>query len=449
VRNGLNNPELIRNVWLELTRHRLIVTPLVLLLVFGTQIDESGLLASLNLMSSIAIVIFTFATILWSIGLAYNSLAEEVRQKTWDWQRVSAMNPWDMVWGKILGSTSFAWYIGLPCLAVVAFSSERRVIWFLHFDKVYTVTLLVITALAAQGFGLLSALVAYKNNLILKKANGFVFIFIILAWYLIGINPKFSDTVYWFGHIVAGRYFLLLSLVLFTFWIWLACYRLMQQALTIKCKPWAAALFAVFLSIYLAGKEAISTIEVTDKLLLFGFFISGLITYFGAWSEQASIITIKRIVLLIKQNQLPRALEETPYFVITLVLTLLCLMGLLSLYSPHYSTGISGKYIENINVKMELAVLFLLMLRDIGILIYCSLRAKTDRTRTTAIFYIALLDLLLPLVLPRQLVGFVFPFQMSGKAVEWGIVIALIHVSVVYLLIRRRLNTLSYKSVKT
>ena len=440
MQSWLSNPEFQRQLWLELTRHRLIVAPVILLIVFGTRFDDGGLLASLNLMAGIALAIFVIITILWGASFAYTSLSDEIRQNTWDWQRVSAMQPWDMVWGKIIGSTAFAWYIGLPCLAIIALSPEHNVLWLKQSSSGFTLLLLIFSALAAQGFGLLSALVAHQCGMLQKKASGFIFVFILIAWKLIAIKPSVGDAVGWFGFSFSGQTFLLLSVMLFTGWIWLGCYRLMQGTLMIKTKPWAAVAFIVFLSVYSSGKRMPWDFEPAhlNTIALYGMVIGMVMTYLGAWLERINRITVKRLYLALGQNDRNKALEETPFFAATCLITLCCLIWTLLFFSLDDSDKPLFDFLGKTNLKAEIVVLFLLMLRDIGILAYCSLNAKSQRGGATAVFYILLLDFIFPVFLPRPLVGFVMPAYTLDMDGWFGIVVSIFHLVLIFWLLNNR-----------
>ena len=113
------NPELKRNLWLEFSLHRLVAMPAVLGLIFlgaalGTHpVSDVGV-------ATTGLILFVGLTGVWGARRAAESVTEEFHSKTWDGQRMSAIGPWAMTWGKLAGSTSFAWYGALLCLAVVA-----------------------------------------------------------------------------------------------------------------------------------------------------------------------------------------------------------------------------------------------------------------------------------------------------------------------------------------
>ena len=130
------NPEFKRNLWLEMSPSRLAIMPGVLaligLLVYVLNPDDPQ--RSLFVAFS---VLFVGLTVGWGSLLVVSSINNEVSERTWDQQRLSALSPWDMAWGKLFGSAAYAWYGGLLCalVAVVAALSGpafwSRCVWLL------------------------------------------------------------------------------------------------------------------------------------------------------------------------------------------------------------------------------------------------------------------------------------------------------------------------------
>ena len=130
------NPEFKRNLWLEMSPTRLAIMPAVLaligLLVYVLNPDDPQ--RSLFVAFS---VLFVGLTVGWGSLLVVSSINNEVSERTWDQQRLSALSPWDMAWGKLFGSAAYAWYGSLLCalVAVVAALSGpafwSRCVWLL------------------------------------------------------------------------------------------------------------------------------------------------------------------------------------------------------------------------------------------------------------------------------------------------------------------------------
>src|SRR6185312_4131289 len=65
---------------------------------------------------------------------ASDAVTEEVRARTWDWQRLSTLGPWQMTWGKLVGATALGWYGAAWCIAAMAvaqlsFASKPGFAW--------------------------------------------------------------------------------------------------------------------------------------------------------------------------------------------------------------------------------------------------------------------------------------------------------------------------------
>jgi hypothetical protein len=116
------NPEFKRNLWLEISPARLAIMPVVLtligLLVVALNLDDPQ--GSLFVAFS---VLFLGLTVGWGSLLVLSSINNEVSERTWDQQRLSALTPWEMAWGKLFGSAAYAWYGGLLCALVAGFAA--------------------------------------------------------------------------------------------------------------------------------------------------------------------------------------------------------------------------------------------------------------------------------------------------------------------------------------
>jgi len=116
------NPELQRNIWLNLTTWRLIGMPVVLGMVFFSVAWSVGLLSPGSWLEAVAPVarwFYVALVIVWGTWLAARAVVGEIRDRTWDGQRLSTLHPWTMLWGKLFGATIFVWYGGAMCLTVI------------------------------------------------------------------------------------------------------------------------------------------------------------------------------------------------------------------------------------------------------------------------------------------------------------------------------------------
>lgn len=121
----IGNPEFIKNIQLQINAVKMVLMPAVLGMIFIVvylmnadsykPVEYAMQVASLVLLGVIVFV--------WGTKMAVESLAGEFNDKTWDSQRMTAIDPWNLAWGKLFGSTLFAWYGGLFCLLVFTVSS--------------------------------------------------------------------------------------------------------------------------------------------------------------------------------------------------------------------------------------------------------------------------------------------------------------------------------------
>ncbi len=94
----LNNPEFQRQLWLNWRPSLALWTLLLCSLILALPLvlsDAHERLASLGLTAVFGLWASTTG---YASVLAARSLSEEVRQHTWDWQRLSALTPWQMAW---------------------------------------------------------------------------------------------------------------------------------------------------------------------------------------------------------------------------------------------------------------------------------------------------------------------------------------------------------------
>ena len=258
------NPELTRNIWLELTPRRLATMAVILALVFfaagvsgGTDYRPAGL----------AVVLYYFIVVIWGARNAALSVVGEIRERTWDLQRLSSLGPADMIWGKLFGATAYNWYGGAICLAVIlahGFTHDRFVSVVL--DLVYYLAVGVI----AQAMALLASLIAVRRRQSHTRLEIFFYqlagLIAALAaiWIWDAADPAGSiiarkaptEFIFWWGHSYDARPFLLISLALFTAWTLVACYRTMRLELQMRNGPLVWLGFLLFIGLYAAGFDA-------------------------------------------------------------------------------------------------------------------------------------------------------------------------------------------------
>ncbi|MGB4811132.1 MAG: hypothetical protein WBP13_01440 [Methylophilaceae bacterium] len=439
--NMWNNPEFKRNLWLEFSFHRLVAAPLllaILLVVVAMQTDING-----NAWESVvtaAFIVFLLTCTVWGTSLAIDSVSDEIRNRTWDNQRLSTLSPFKLVWGKLFGATAFAWYIGLPCLLVIVMA-RGHVATSSHFGDTWLMASALLTGtLLMQSLGLLSALVGLKANAVAPKAVQLALLFFTLMAFgpLADISRMTAQSA-WYGLKMPTQQMMIFSFILFTGWIWLACYRNMQAALQIRIKPWAMVVFVLFCAFYITGFIENAQHDMPASVIL--MYLTPLLAivgvYFGAFSEKRDWVSIRRFFKSWRTGSTGYALQDTPYFIALAVFAFFTLIPAIVL------TTITAAE----QPGLLLPVAFVLMLKDVGLLYYFSLSKKPARATVTTLFYLLLIYGLIPALFKNSTVSLLFnplSYLLQAEASFYiAFMTALVHLLVVAFLLYKRYKSIS------
>ena len=418
------NPELRRNLWIELSPHRLIAMPAVLGLLFIV----AGLLSrghAPQTLAWIGVACFSIITALWGMRLAANSIFDELIDKTWDWQRLSTLRPWAMTWAKLFGSTVYAWYGGLIGLAVfVAFApvAGQEFRW-------HAAAALILAAVALHAVTLAGALLNTRRTGGIAPGRRSTGLLIILAWVFGGrfVSPRIDAdvaTIVWYGHGYAAHDFMLVSIAVFAAWALFGAYRSMCQSLAVATTPWAIVCFIVFLSLYsagfLLGRVIPSNMEL-QAIAFCGLGWSAAATYLFLFTEPTGPVIIRRVLRKLRQRHWKRLLEELPCWPACWILLALCALAL-TIFPLGTFPSFAGRW-----AFAPLAFAFL-TLRDGAILVFFAASERPRRAVAATLIYILVLDWLLPALLAAmglpQLARIVLPLSRAGEGLSLPTLIA-------------------------
>lgn len=252
------NPELQRNLWLEASPFRLAQTAGLLLLVFGFCMVMPQGIISLN---GAAMVLYWLFAVLWGTRSAAMSVVGEIRERTWDGQKLSSLGPGTMMWGKLLGATSVNWFGALPCLAFILMP-----VWGgagAGAALTYGVILLAL-GLFAQAVALLSSLVLIRRDTGNWRLDAFLCqiagigagLLYYSLWSSAAAFERNGDTaVVWWDRAFDLNSFHLISLLLFLGWALVGCWRAMRAELRFANGPFVWLAYLAYLCIYSAGFE--------------------------------------------------------------------------------------------------------------------------------------------------------------------------------------------------
>jgi len=419
------NPELRRNLWLEITRQRLIAMPLILGIVFfilfiGDSSSGKSLKATL-MMSKIIFVVM----VICGIKKTASSVVSEVNQKTWDFQKLSSISPWQMTIGKFVGSSLYTWYGAIIALIVYTLSlyySHLNVYTF-HNSYLYPrykdltigainikVAILLLSALLAQTlamFFVMSDIANSKDNT--KTINEYKYIaisaliFILFVFFEQAFKGGYVPRISWYGMRMESSVFCALSLFVFLFWSVFGTYRLIKKEFQYKVTPWVWCSFVIFLVIYLAGVMYKSPLLY---ILPYSLVMLIVITYLTLFMQSKSPIIYKKMLLRFKQKKYREFFEIMPLWMVTYIMAVLLAVFItillflpINLDIPYTFRGYPMP--ETTNWIFYIALSFvpiLIMSRDILIVHFFQLSSNSKRGDFTSIIYLAILYMLVPAI---------------------------------------------------
>ena len=240
------NPEFQRQLWLNWRPAQLAWSLLLTALLLAAPLALARPDNRLHtLLVSALLGMWAAAAGLGSV-LAGGGLNEEARQHTWDWQRLSALTPWQMAWGKLLGAPLQAWLYMLWCaLALLGASAAHPagLAWGLH-----AVLQAVLWGLALQAWSLHSVLMGWGPQEQPSRRIRFVLVPLLFVLVLPGpILSRLTSQLWreedqalpWWSLPLGGRGAIYLFGALTLGLGLLALWRLLCTRLDVRTLPWA------------------------------------------------------------------------------------------------------------------------------------------------------------------------------------------------------------------
>jgi hypothetical protein len=385
------NPEFQRNLILEFSVARLIGMPIFLLIVFflSYRMNESVLDEKT---AFVAIFLYVFIVMLWGARQTMESIFDEIRHHTWDIQQTSAISPWSLTWGKLFGSTLFNWYGGILCLIVYFICMPETTSIFMIMGG------LIGGGVLLQALGLLVGLFALRNKQALNSNVSYLFV-LFAVMQCLGLifsfeNNRFSVT--WYSYTTDSRVFALMSLFLAAGWCIVGCYRLLAQTLQIRTLPWIWLVFNGFVISYfhgiLSGMLDKPIVNFPFKssfnalaLLVFGINLG--LTYLIIFFDENNPMLLRRLLIYVKQHAWRRFLEEIPCWSINL---------LLAFPTSLYLSFLLVKSADIESWHFYPFTLFLLVVRDIALILFLHYAANPKRAVSLSLLSIIFLNTLIP-----------------------------------------------------
>ena len=323
------NPELQRNLWLDATPRRLAFVAASVAGVFAAVwlLDRGRHAYAVTLAGSL---VFFATALAWAPRAARASVTDEVRGDSWDFQRLCALTPWEMTWGKLAGATARPWTgaapgLGLAALQLASTSSLRHAgFWVL-------VALGLAVTLQASGLatGLIDVRRARASGRPLSgRAPGLLLLMLALfslaalVWTRARIGRALSGLlphagagapIWWFGHALGPLGFAALSLMALATWALVWAWRLMRLELQFINAPWLWAGFLVMAGLYVFGFDPGDAVASPRAArLVAAAQLWAALAYIAAFAEPADRVRARQFGAALRGREPARMLSHLP-----------------------------------------------------------------------------------------------------------------------------------------
>ena len=389
------NPEFLRNLWLEASPRRLVGLAVVLGLVFGAAALSQYQTPDrvLSVCGPVGLAIYALCGLLWASRAAGGSVLDEVRGRTWDFQRLSALSPWRMTWGKLLGASALAWLGALAGLLAAGVSTTATKG---AGDGLTLVAALAAFALFLQACAMGAALVGVRkaraegriatSGAVLLGVIGGLFLISLLSnhlpmsnqgWINALTNLLQAPSVIFWGAELPGPQFVAVSLACFAAWASAGAWRLMRLELQMRNSPWLWVAFLLFAGLWRAG---LATPDGPAGEAMSAAVVFAVLSYAAAFVEPADALHLRRFAAAVGRGRLLEAADRAPAAVFSFKLAVLAVVAAAVL-------GWSDHSVPALNAAVAVAFL----VRDLGVILLFRLGPRPGRADLSAVVALALL----------------------------------------------------------
>jgi hypothetical protein len=421
------NPEFVRNVWLELTPRRIGFMLAILALVFFAA--ETGGREEARLFETARWLYYLFA-VFWGTHSAALAVVGEIRERTWDLQRLSAIEPGAMTWGKLFGATIYNWFGALICLAVMTMSTlADGGVLRAFFGCVYFLLIGVI----AQAGALLASLIAAERRQSHTRLEVAVYQLVGLAAALVvsmvwrAVEPAAhvedsGPSVFpWWGLALGTRGFALVSIAMFTAWTLAACYRAMRIELRMRNGPQVWLAWLAFITVYVAGFDGLLRNErfidtnVVSQRLGLALSVNAFLTYAMVLLEPKDRVLYRWLGAELRAGRVGSAVAHLQAWMMSYAACVLLAVLLIA--------WLAGQEGPALPMRAFLVAALGFLTRDVGIFVLMRTLAG-QRGDVAALGTLLALYVLLPAILNgggETVLSFFFPFPGGwlGAAIAW------------------------------
>jgi hypothetical protein len=428
------NPEFQRNLWLEYSNRRAVFMAITLGLIFLLGNSTFGSIA----LRTSAEYAFYVIVVIWGARNAAQAVVGEIRDRTWDGQRLSSLSPFAMTWGKLLGATSFAWLGGALCLLVLS--------WTAYADNgagaaVAELCYFLMIGLMAQSVALFASLLAVRRRQTHSRLDVFFYQIAGLiaawgvwwAWRIVSSGGYFDgavsvDEMRWWGRSVDAPLFYLLSLMIFLFWAFIGCLRLMRLELSMQNTPAIWSVFVAFMAFYFAGQEgpeefAVFGLEVSAAILplLLACLTIAALSYIAALAEPKDLVLYRWIAKTVGAGQFHALWSRLQAWMVAYVATLFLGIVLAFVLVTNPPALLGYEFFHASSVLSALG----LLTRDMAVILFFSLLPGAKRGEFPAIIALVILYNIAPQLLSATGARILFyplgsDLGLIGPLIAWG-----------------------------
>ncbi|WP_417912934.1 hypothetical protein [Candidatus Electronema sp. TJ] len=399
------NPEFRKNIQLEINPVKLVLMPMVLGMVFVSVYLSNTKEVAAQPMQITSLILFTLLVFVWGTKMVVESLVSEFNNRTWDSQRMTAISPWSLAWGKLFGSSLFAWYGGLYCLLVFAVTSlivptkDAQLM-------LKSLLIMIFAGCCIQTILFVSILTEFakkrESDKMTDSSYSVLGILMLVKISMVEAAVYNAESVmHWHGIAILPIDMLLYSSLFFCLWGIVGMHRAMRKELQYENWPIAWTLFLPSLMIYCIGFIPPGFIHGAPLLFLFcwiSFVIAISLFYLMLLVEAKHLVDLRLLITGIRQGAWSALAAKIPAWLISLLFAA-CICVLMLLLAG--TADLSSIYNDYTFFIPQLPPLTLLCfcLRDLGIVLHVNFSSTKKNRDMVALFYLAILYLLLPLLL--------------------------------------------------
>jgi len=379
------NPEFQRNLWLEAGPKRLAWAGVALLVVYGATV----ILAEhrvLNGLGVAGVLVFISSALIWGSRIAGRAVGDEVGERTWDFQRLSALEPWSMTWGKLFGATSLSWLVALSGLFFVLLSVFKEGGPAMALQALLgcaaAAVLLQAGSMAVALLGVRRARAEGRAAAVRFTFGGVLGIFLILSVVGrlaplrqfrmgAGLPSLFSSSdQHWWGLSISATWFAVMSLAAFAAWALVGAWRLMRLELQMRNAPWAWPGFVAFAAVWAAGSASGAAARWAAAGAVFAAC-----AYVATFAEPADRVRLCKFVDLVRRGRWAEAAFDFPAALAPVLFTGIAVLGLTA-------SGADAGHAPSPSVA---AAAFAFLIRDLGIVAYFRFGPRPRRSDLGAV----------------------------------------------------------------